>query len=139
MTKVTPRAAVLSICALVLAGCGGGTLSKETFQKDAESIQSLAAEGALLAAQAAEGEGTHYFTRVHSLYLEQDAAKVRRKLASARADSTLDQKRSAAAALAASVDEQLGRLHDAPGDRGLAERLAAELKQVADSAEKLAK
>jgi hypothetical protein len=130
-------ACVLAV--LVLAGCGGGTLSKHAFQKDAESLQSLAAEGTLLAAQVAEGEGTHSFTSVHALYLERIASKLAKKLEAAKTDPSLDRKRSAAAALAASLDEKLTRLHESPTDRKLGERLASDFKQEADAAEKLAK
>ena len=37
----------LALIVLAAAGCGGGTLSRKALQKQAESIQSLAAEGTL--------------------------------------------------------------------------------------------
>jgi hypothetical protein len=55
-------AAGLLFTALLLAGCG----SSGSVRKQAEEVESLAAEGALLAHDAAEGDTTNVFTRVHA-------------------------------------------------------------------------
>jgi len=136
------RAAFISLllAGLVVAGCrADGPLSKESFQKDTRSIQSLAAEGALVADGAADGTTTEYFVRVHSQYLEIAARKLETKLASARASGRLDDDRAKAVRLAGGVAAELGELHRAPGDRGLARRLTRRLGDEAEAAEKLAK
>src|SRR5260221_654299 len=49
--------ALLGLAVVVLAaGCGGGTLGDKALEHDAGSVRSLAAEGALVAQQAAHGE-----------------------------------------------------------------------------------
>ena len=61
-----------------LAGCGGGsqTLDAEALKKQAEAIESLAAEGALLAADVSEGDTTSPFARVHAEALGKNAETV---------------------------------------------------------------
>ena len=61
-----------------LAGCGGGsqTLDAEALKKQAEAIESLAAEGALLAADVSEGDTTSLFARVHAEALGKNAETV---------------------------------------------------------------
>ena len=63
---------------LGLAGCGGGsqTLDAEALKKQAEAIESLAAEGALLAADVSEGDTTRPFVRVHAEALGKNAETV---------------------------------------------------------------
>jgi hypothetical protein len=131
------RAALLTGFALAFAGCGGGTLGQHAFQKDTESIQSLAAEGALVAEQVADGHGTGIFTRVHALYLQKQAGKLERKLAAARTARSLTVKRRQAVSAAAEVDRDLGLLHRSPGNRPLAQRVAALLKRTAEQAKQL--
>lgn len=59
----------VALALLALSGCGGGgTLSKEELQKQYEAIQSLAAEGALVADGVADDRATETFVAVHSLY-----------------------------------------------------------------------
>jgi hypothetical protein len=63
---------------LGLAGCGGGSqrLDAEALKKQAEAIESLAAEGALLAADVSEGDTTSPFVRVHAEALGKNAETV---------------------------------------------------------------
>jgi hypothetical protein len=129
----------LPVLALLLCSCGGGQLSKKELQKDVESIQSLAAEGALVAREAADGSTTDVFVRVHSQSLQKAADKVEQKLSSAQASGSLDADRANAQQLAARVADELGRLHAHPGDRARAAQLAGSLDDDAKTAEELAK
>jgi hypothetical protein len=128
----------LAALVLALAGCGGGTLGPHAFKKDVETVQSLAAEGALVAKQVAHGDVTHTFVRVHTRYLEQQASTLARRLSTARVQPSLAGKRRRAARVAAAVDRDLGLLHRHPGDRGLGKRLSTELERAAKQAEELA-
>lgn len=65
------RRALPIALALVLAGCGS-----RSPEQQAESLHSLAAEGALLARDAADGRVTEPFTRVHSTELAKLATKL---------------------------------------------------------------
>jgi hypothetical protein len=130
----------LALLVLPTAACGGGgTLSSKAFQKQAESLQSVAAEGALVAEGSADGRTTETFVSVHSEYLSKAATKVETKLRSAQARGDLEEKRKAALRLAGRITDELEQLHRAPDDQMLAARLAAELRDEADAAEKLAK
>jgi hypothetical protein len=137
-----PRRATicLAIAVLAMAGCGGGsTLSKKDLQKQAEAVQSFAAEGALVAQGAQEGRTTDTFVRVHTEYLTKAVKKVESELGSKKAGGSLDDKRARAMELASLVSDDLEQLHRDPGDRGLATRLRSELAKHAVTAEELAK
>jgi hypothetical protein len=130
----------LVLLVLPTAACGGGgTLSTRAFQKQAESLQSLAAEGGLVARGMADGRATGTFVSVQSEYLGNAARKIETDLGSAQASGSLEQKRKSALRLASRITDELGELHRAPDDRALAERLALDLRDAADAAEKLAK
>ena len=130
----------LAIAIVATAGCGGGgTLSKKDLQKQAEAVQSFAAEGALVAQSAEEGRSTDTFVRVHSEYLTKAARKVETELGSKHASGGLEQRREDTSKLALLVSEHLDRLHRNPGDRDLAARLSLALAKNAASAEELAK
>ena len=128
--------------ALVLAATscgGGGTLSNKDFQKQAEAVQSFAAEGVLVAQAVQQGRTTETFVRVHTEYLAKAARKVESELGSKHASGSLEQKREGAARLALLVSLNLDRLHRHPSDQALAAQLRQELADNADAAEQLAK
>jgi hypothetical protein len=114
-------------------------LSKKELQKQAEAVQSFAAEGALVAQGAQQGRTTDTFVRVHTEYLAKAARKVESELGSKHASEGLDQKREEATKLASLVAQDLDRLHRDPGDRALAARLRLALAKNAATAEELAK
>jgi len=118
---------------LAASACGGGgTLSKEELQKQFAGIQSLAAEGALVADGVADDRTTETFTSVHSLYLTEAARKVETNLRAAEAPAP-------AVNLAGQVADDLERLHEQPNDPALARRLREQLEQYAVEAEERAK
>jgi hypothetical protein len=123
---------------VALAGCGGGALGTHAFRKDVESIQSLAAEGALVAGQVAHGDATQTFVRVHTEYLKHEASVLERRLSSARVPPSLVGRRRRAMRVAARVEHDLERLHRHPADRGLGARLSSALELAAKQAERLA-
>ena len=59
----------LAFACLALVGCGGSTLSSKELQKQAEAVQSFAAEGALVAKGVEQARTTDTFVRVHSYRL----------------------------------------------------------------------
>ena len=127
------RLATVGVALALLSGCGGGgTLSQKDLQKQYEAIQSLAAEGALVADGAADGRTTETFVSVQSLYLSEAAGKIETDLRSANGPQP-------AVSLARRVAEDLDRLHEEPDDAELARRLSEELQASAADAEERAK
>jgi hypothetical protein len=136
---VFARLLLISVVLLVAAGCGGGgSVSQKDVQKQFEAIQSLAAEGALVADGAADGRTTDVFVRVHTGYLDKAARKVEGQLSSARASGAAERDRVRAARLASSVADELARLGDDPGDRAGARRIEQQLQRDASAAERQA-
>ena len=130
---------LLALLVVLLDGCGaGGSVSQKDVQKQFEAIQSLAAEGALVADGAADGRSTDVFVRVHSGYLNRAADKVATELSSARATGAVDRKRVRGARLATHVADRLSTLADDPGDSPGARRIATQLRVDAALAERLA-
>ena len=130
---------VLALMVLLMAGCGGGgSVSQKDVQTQLEAIQSLAAEGALVADGAADGRTTDTFVRVHSGYLDRAADKVANNLSSAHAGGAADRARERGARLAAEVADRLAALGDEPGDRSAARRIAAQLRVDAALAKRFA-
>src|SRR3989442_6055682 len=96
--------------ALLLAGCGG----QSALQREAKNLQSLAAEGSLLAGDAARGRSTAVFTREHAGFLHAAAAATAKTLA--RGSRPL-------ARLAARVTDDLARLARSGSDGAEQKRL----------------
>jgi hypothetical protein len=136
---VLARLLLISIVRVVSAGCGGGgSVSQKDVQKQFQAIQSLAAEGALVAGGAADGRTTDVFVRVHTGYLDKAARKVETKLSSAHATGAAERDRVRAARLASSVSDELATLGDDPGDREAARRIQRRLERDAALAERQA-
>ena len=94
----------------LVVGCGGGKLGAKTLSQQAKSLQSAAAEGALLAEDAFEGRTTGIFTREHAADLRQAARQVASSLKSARTAPALEPTRRELARLAGRVTADLERL-----------------------------
>jgi hypothetical protein len=125
-------AAVVGI-GLLAAGCGsGGTLSAKALSQESSTLQSLAAEGALLGRNSAAGRTTHVFTRVHSEYLHKAASKSAQSLQSAKTTPALQPKLEQTARVATRVSselEQLGHASSAQQQR-LARKLERDAKAL---------
>jgi outer membrane murein-binding lipoprotein Lpp len=122
-------AAVVGI-GLLAAGCGsGGTLSAKALSQESSTVQSLAAEGALLARDSAAGRTTHVFTRVHSEYLHKAASKSAQSLQSAKTTPPLQPKLERTARVATRVSSELEQLGHASSAEQ--QRIARELERNA--------
>ena len=92
-------------------GCGsGGKLSANALSKQAESLQSVAAEGGLLAQDAVSGKTTRILTREHSSYLFKAASQGESSLQSAKTEPALEPKLRELTVLARRVSADLDRL-----------------------------
>jgi hypothetical protein len=127
------RRAALSAAAaavtLAAAACGGGALTGKALQQEATSLEALAAEGSVLAHDAAGGGTTQSFVRVHGGYLRDAASS-----SSVAFKQGRTAKAHRLAALAGRVSDDLDRLAKSGSDRAtqrlLERRLSALGKQV---------
>jgi hypothetical protein len=110
----------LAAAALALAGCGGATPADR-----AESAASIAAEGALLAHEVAEGSTTGAFTRSH-------ARALKRKVEPLAEEPRLG-------AIARRIAAELDRLAADPGDEEAAAAVERALERAGERAERLAR
>jgi len=79
------------ILALVGAGCGnGGQLGAEALSQYSKSLQSEAAEGALLAEDAVAGKTTRIYIREHALELYKAASQAEATLTAAKIEPALE-------------------------------------------------
>lgn len=128
------------IGSLLIAGCGGGhTVGAHALSTQAASLQSLAAEGGLLAQDAASGRTTHVFIREHASELQRTASQVAASLAAARTEPGLEPRRRRLSTLATRISADLDRLGAASsaGQRSLGRRLSSAARQSGDIAESL--
>jgi len=119
--------------ALLAVGCGsGGTLSAKALSQEAKSLSSEAAEGSLLAQDAAAGKSTRIYTRVHSEYLHKAASQSASSLRTATTQPKLEPELHRISTLAQKVSADLKRLGHASKaeQRALARRLAAAAKEL---------
>ena len=116
----------------LVSGCGGGALDADALSQQAKSLQSIAAEGALLAQDAASGETTRAFSGEHSAELRGAASSTATSLEAAATTPGLEPARRSLAALANHVTSYLDRLGDASGseDRALRRRLEAAARRI---------
>jgi hypothetical protein len=114
-SRRTYGALVVALLAVLLtAACGGqGTLDAKALEQQSKAVQSLAAEGALLAQDSAAGKSTGIFRREHSNELSAAASKTEASLASASTEPALEPKLHALTALAGKVGADLKRLASA--------------------------
>jgi hypothetical protein len=133
-TRTLLFAAALAVLA---AGCGSSsTLSARALAKQADSVQSLAAEGAMLAQDAAAGRSTGPYTRVHAADLHKVAAKEQATLGQAKtAAQSVEPKLHQLTRLAARVAADLEKLGHA--SRAEQRALARDLDAAAGQAKKI--
>jgi hypothetical protein len=96
-------------------------------------VQSLAAEGALLARDSAAGKTTAIYTRVHSEALAKAASKAAASLQTATTEPALEPKLRRVASLASEVSADLKRLGHASKEEqsAIARQLEAAAKELA--------
>ena len=117
--------------ALLASGCGGGgTLSAKALTQQSTSLESLAAEGALLARHAGGGKTTRIFTRVHSEYLYEAASQAASSLRTAKTEPALEPKLRRVASLAGKISADLKRVGHA--SKAEQPRLARGLEAAAE-------
>ena len=121
--------------ALFGAGCGGGKLGVKALSQESKSLQSLAAEGALLAEDAVSGKTTRVYTREHSSDLYKAASKVEASLRAATTAPTLERKLRRLTTLAGRVRGDLERLGGA--SRGEERAIGRELEAAAQESKRV--
>ena len=117
---------------LAAAGCGGsGTLTASQLEKETEAIDSVAAEGALLAADVERDRTTEPFARIHSGALSEQAESAVEALHKPAAHGLEDERRREAAR-ARRVTTALDQLHSSPTDPDVAARVRRQLERLAE-------
>ncbi len=127
---------LVGVLALLGAGCGsGGNLGTKALAQESKSVRSQAAEGALLAQDAASGKTTRVYTREHSSDLYKAASKAEASLKAAKTEPALQPKLRRLTALATQISASLRRLGDASKDEQRA--LGRELQTAAQQSKKI--
>jgi hypothetical protein len=128
---------VVMLCAACQVGCGGA-IRRDELSRGVESLGSMAAEGQLLAEQAAARRSKTTFTRVHARELGDQAAHEAEKLEDAASAPATASEKAQAVALAQAIGSALSDLQVAPTDRAGARTAARQLTRAASRASRLA-
>jgi hypothetical protein len=144
-TPRSPRTSLLAlvVCVLLLpapallAGCGGAMRADE-LARSVEALGSAAAEGALIARDAADDRTKTTFVRARARELGETVEHEAEKLADADATGEVAEAKARAVDLADRISEALGRLQTSPDDAVEAGRSARVLTRLADEATRLA-
>jgi hypothetical protein len=129
-------ALLIGLLALATAGCGGEIRTDE-LKRGVESLGSSAAEGQLLAHEAAEDRAKSTFTRVHARDLADTVTHEAEKLSDASAGSETRPSKESAVELANTIAGALGDLQVAPGDAAVARTTERRLADAAQRAARL--
>ena len=84
------RLLLILIVAFVVAGCNGGTVDRHALRNDGATLDSVACEGALLAADVARGRTTTYFAREQAEELRIQSSNLADALSRRKALSSIE-------------------------------------------------
>jgi hypothetical protein len=138
MRKRCPRLAGFGLalaCVALLSGCN--ELDHEELTRDVGVIQSVAAEGSLLADQVARGRTISSFARVHAGELAGTADQTAEGLSDAEVSASKKAAVTAAIALADDESGALGHIVVSPSDPGTAAGVRSYLRRIARRATRL--
>jgi hypothetical protein len=122
--------------AILGGGCGNGTkLAAASLSQQAKSLQSHAAEGALLAEDAVAGNTTAVYTREHAAELANAALRDAVSLRTAKVEAALEPNLRRLTVLATRVAVDLERLGTASSN--MQRRLGRELEASAQASQKI--
>ena len=136
MSRRLTISALLAV-ALCVASCGGPMQSQE-LARSIQTLQSSAADGALLANGVARDRTRSTFVRVHSRELGEIVNHEAEKLSDASAHGNVALRKAEAVDLATKISQSLGRLQISPGDESGARSAEQQLRSQAKRASKLA-
>ena len=127
--------AIATAAALLGAGCGAGErVDAAAVHKEAEALRSIAAEGSLLAEDAAKGRTYGRFARAHASELGRTAGEEASRLERATTSSGARASARVVARLAADAERLLDVLAQRVDDREAARRVEGDLRRIADEA-----
>ena len=137
MRRLVSFAVLVGIAAL-FAGCGGPITPGE-LSRSIGTLESTAAEGALLAKDVADDRTKATFARVHARDLGDVVDHEAEKLNDAQADqANVARAKSRAVNLAGRIGTALGQIQIAPGDEAGGRRAQHALDRFSQDAKKLA-
>jgi hypothetical protein len=129
-------ATVLLAIAALWSGCGG-PMKADELARSIETLESSAAEGALLAGDVARNRTKATFARAHARDLGEVVDHEAEKLEDADAEGDVAARKTAAVDLAGRISEALGQVQTAPGSEREGRNAAAALSRLGDSAGRL--
>ena len=133
------RSAAFAIAAAAVLGSGcGGLMQPDELARSIGTLESSAAEGALLAHDVARDRTKATFARAHARELGEAVDHEAEKLQDASADGEVRVRKSAAVDLAGRVSEALGKIQTAPGSEGDGRSAERALTRLGDRAARLA-
>jgi hypothetical protein len=136
---LSARSTVLALltAALVCAGCGG-PMQPDELKRSIGTLESAAAEGALLGGDVARDRTKATFARAHARDLGELVEHEAEKLHDASAEGRVAFRKAAAVDLAGRISEALGQIQTAPDSESEGRSAAAALTRFGDRAGKLA-
>jgi hypothetical protein len=133
----TSGAVAATLAVALLGGCGGPIKGAE-LRRGVESLQSFAAEGAILAEGVVHNRTKNTFVRVRAREIGERVDHEAEKLNDAQSTAQGRRDKLQAIALATTISDAVGNLQVSPSNRSVAATAARNLRQLADRAEKLA-
>lgn len=112
---------------LVVAGCGD--MSRGELERRVEALESMAAEGQLLAGEVARDRSKATFARVRARELAEDADHEAEKMADATPSEGLGDARDDAVEQARALADAFGTLQVFPGDEGRGAQVERTLRE----------
>jgi hypothetical protein len=130
-------AGVVLAAVLSLVGCGG-PMQPDELARSIGTLESTAAEGALLANHVARDRTKATFARVHARELGESADHEAEKLNDAEAEGDVAPAKTRAIDLADRISTQLGRIRNAPDDEAEGRAASKALSDLSKRAGQLA-
>ena len=113
-----------------LVGCNGGTVDRHALTNDSSTLDSIACEGALLAADVARGRTTSFYAREQAEELGIQSSNLANALAKREALPSIERAVRAKARHAATLTAVLRQLQDHPSDRSVGAVVARRLTRL---------